>query len=1065
MKKRKVVVSLLCAAALLGVSVTTLTSCKKDEEKDEPPVVDVPEVKEYKATLKYNNGTADGSLTAVKDGESYYFEKPSDPTKEYNEFGGWYKDADCLNAYNFDDPVTANLTLYAKWTPAYDTVNTVWDFAACASTIKPNANGQIPLTEDMTFGSFILGAGARFEIDAANAAKNCVNTQKKLCQFVLSGDGTNNGFTMNAKWASSNNGTIKIVKKGVDGAPDEEIFSKACAKGDAAFDVTQSNLSAGTYAIEGDGSLRIYALSLSQKLPQGPTSGIELNTAGVQTEFLLGRSFDKTGLEVFLTYENGRKDLLVADNYEVSTPNMDTAGEKEVTITYHKDKNTTYTKSYKINVYKAESLKVYDYVLDSKRITKNLKTLYKVGEKLDTSCLAIKAVCKVDATNTIEFLLDASEYNLQDLDSAAVGSKSVTVTYGYDTTITSAINVEVINVPNLSAVGSVTVTVNPQADVSTEGTFNFHTISDALQFIQLAQVKDEALKNIQLQASTTYLEKVEINVPNVTLSTVFANANDANDTTKYAVIEFGALNGMLDPSETITHSTDGSATVSVRSNAKNFKALNVTFKNSFNTYELYQKSLTITSDSQAVALLCQADQAVFESCFFTSYHDTLYAQEGRQYYNNCTIEGHTDYIFGYDATAYFKGCTIRSIGAGADVTNGGYVVATKGNPSGKPTDANYQNIIYGYVFDGCTFTADNNTMAGSVSIARGWADGMAVVVMNSSLDNHFSKEAYGDTTSKLNDRYGKMNAAPVASQLLEYNNTGDGAITASIENTCTVLTEAEAQALGLIGDRVAVNVFTPYNGTTTYTTAWAPVTKDAVVVLKNSSDEVVVTLSNASYVGSYVTKAMLDDLFNVPEGYVLDGYFSDKACTTAFDYKTVLTAENTIYVKLTSTADVQYDVTHIAMPEDSLAWTTETQINDMFYVTTGKTEGLKNCAEGETIKYGTLEFGPKQISLTSGKATTTTNSIKLVLDKETKITIYCGQKADKTTNLVVLDANGTAVTLSDLTKNGTAVNAFDTLSITAEADMYEFTLAAGTYYIGGAGGGAYIYDIIASVKK
>lgn len=43
--------------------------------------------------------------------------KPADPTEEYGfTFGGWYKEAECNNAWDFNvDVVTANTTLYAKW--------------------------------------------------------------------------------------------------------------------------------------------------------------------------------------------------------------------------------------------------------------------------------------------------------------------------------------------------------------------------------------------------------------------------------------------------------------------------------------------------------------------------------------------------------------------------------------------------------------------------------------------------------------------------------------------------------------------------------------------------------------------------------------------------------------------------------------------------------------------------------------------------------------------------------------------------------------------------------------
>ena len=49
--------------------------------------------------------TADGKLV-----------KPADPTRDGYTFGGWYTDEACTQAYDFSTPVTADLTLYAKWT-------------------------------------------------------------------------------------------------------------------------------------------------------------------------------------------------------------------------------------------------------------------------------------------------------------------------------------------------------------------------------------------------------------------------------------------------------------------------------------------------------------------------------------------------------------------------------------------------------------------------------------------------------------------------------------------------------------------------------------------------------------------------------------------------------------------------------------------------------------------------------------------------------------------------------------------------------------------------------------
>jgi uncharacterized protein (TIGR02145 family)/uncharacterized repeat protein (TIGR02543 family) len=41
---------------------------------------------------------------------------PTAPTRTGYAFGGWYKEAACTNAYAFATAVTANITLYAKWT-------------------------------------------------------------------------------------------------------------------------------------------------------------------------------------------------------------------------------------------------------------------------------------------------------------------------------------------------------------------------------------------------------------------------------------------------------------------------------------------------------------------------------------------------------------------------------------------------------------------------------------------------------------------------------------------------------------------------------------------------------------------------------------------------------------------------------------------------------------------------------------------------------------------------------------------------------------------------------------
>ena len=43
-------------------------------------------------------------------------QRPDDPTADGFRFVGWYAEPECVNAYDFSAPVTADVTLYAKWT-------------------------------------------------------------------------------------------------------------------------------------------------------------------------------------------------------------------------------------------------------------------------------------------------------------------------------------------------------------------------------------------------------------------------------------------------------------------------------------------------------------------------------------------------------------------------------------------------------------------------------------------------------------------------------------------------------------------------------------------------------------------------------------------------------------------------------------------------------------------------------------------------------------------------------------------------------------------------------------
>ena len=60
-----------------------------------------------------NGGSVVNEMSVAKDQAA---NKPANPTKDGYTFDGWYTNAELTSKYNWESKVTANMTLYAKWT-------------------------------------------------------------------------------------------------------------------------------------------------------------------------------------------------------------------------------------------------------------------------------------------------------------------------------------------------------------------------------------------------------------------------------------------------------------------------------------------------------------------------------------------------------------------------------------------------------------------------------------------------------------------------------------------------------------------------------------------------------------------------------------------------------------------------------------------------------------------------------------------------------------------------------------------------------------------------------------
>ena len=119
-------------------------------------VTNITKANTYTITYKTLGGTSVASQTI---GEGEKFTKPTDPTKastEYEEyqFGGWYLDENCSDGkeFNFDNNITSNITVYAKWNVIKKSVSTKF------TCVKTQANLGFDYTESITKEEDVLAS-------------------------------------------------------------------------------------------------------------------------------------------------------------------------------------------------------------------------------------------------------------------------------------------------------------------------------------------------------------------------------------------------------------------------------------------------------------------------------------------------------------------------------------------------------------------------------------------------------------------------------------------------------------------------------------------------------------------------------------------------------------------------------------------------------------------------------------------------------------------------------------------------------------------------------------------
>ena len=947
---------------------------------------------------------------------------PADPTRDGYTFGGWFTDEEFKVAFDAQKPVTANVKLYAKWDKVVETETLTRTLDVTRKDFELTSDGKT--TKDEVVGYFTLEAGMKPE---SKTAGDCYNTQGKLIKFTTTSAGK---LTVNFEGASGS-----LTKWSIYDEDGVELYTEPFTNANGQVTKTWDIPKAGTYSFGGDKSVRVYSMSYTETVEKSEPVSITV-TARPEVNFLEGRAFDASGLQVSLNYENGRVDLLESGSYQVdSSAYKTTPGQYEITITATVNEQP-FTTKYTVTVYQLESvsLDVFTYGKDGNKYT---DLVFFTGEDFTYKNLTVVGhgvYGTGDEKKTCDFLLEDTEYGVTAPDLATEGNKVVQVKSkiaGREEVGTQYL-VGVVDKPEdvSTIMGVFAVSLKDEVLEATSTYKNkdltgdenlyyaFPTIMMAHQFYEKLELNEYAQKNIGVVG--THEEKVDITLPNVQITGInFEYMAQTIEKYGESIITYGDVGSKIDMQTGAKLGTQQTGTLNVRASAEGFRLMNIRVENQINTYEEFQK--LPSNDTQAVALYVQADMTEYSQVTFSGYQDTIYMQSGkdntlRAYFNEVYVEGRTDTISADGGiVALFKGGEIKTIGTG-DEKNGGYIIAAKG----------LDGVAYGLTFDEVHFSQETKdvegvqtptVVAGTTSIARAWGADMKIMIMNSTLDGHISKEVYGDTVSPKNNRYMDMNAKPNPANLFEYNNNGDGAVlaedTTDYSGTFTKATADNAPKWAL-----ATEI---YRGTNTVgnTNNWIP-------LLYPEEDENFVTISFQDVNGNHLTsiKEIKGEKFShtLPTvsapGQTFDAWYTSQTEHTEenkFNNETVVTESLTVYPGFVSAVvakDVyDYDVASLTAGDYTAKTAWNSKANDtgiVSIIATGESKKLTVEANGKTID--DLKF-THRLKL-GGAGKTTERSIEIDLSSfdssvEYNIVVYAMSGSSKDTRALLLtDADG-----------------------------------------------------------
>jgi Listeria/Bacterioides repeat len=126
------------------------------------------------------HGSAPAAITDIPSGQT--ITAPADPAEDGYQFGGWFKEPECVHAWNFaTDTVAADITLYAKWIPIY-TVQIPFTINV------QQADGASFLPETLTLEPFDFTEAVPYTLTGNTVTVNGAGSYNGVLTLTISGD-------------------------------------------------------------------------------------------------------------------------------------------------------------------------------------------------------------------------------------------------------------------------------------------------------------------------------------------------------------------------------------------------------------------------------------------------------------------------------------------------------------------------------------------------------------------------------------------------------------------------------------------------------------------------------------------------------------------------------------------------------------------------------------------------------------------------------------------------------------------------------------------------------------